>query len=397
MAQLMPQLYHNLTSLCSTDNSFYYKDALLDSTKYRIFNYRLCSYTNFHSLPSALNCRGTMFNINDPDNVQLVSLPPEKFFNYEEGNGCQQHELGQLGDQMTKMDGSLISTFLHFDKKNRPIVRLKSKTSFISSHSCEAMELLKEQFKSEVESLVHLHYTVNMEYTSPLNRIVLHYPQSELTVLSIRSHLTGETLFARHLISFLHEHGFQSILERVVPFKSIPRHLSQKEFVKNIRDETQGEGYVVEIIRPDQTSYLVKIKTHKYLQLHHCKNSVISIQHLFENVINEQSDDLRSLFKDDIVALKKIAQMEEQVRPQFNQMVQSIEQFYEENKHLSRKDYAILINSTSSMKKYMGLLMNLYMDKVNDYKQFAVMHMKDLFGINENRQAVPIIDAEEED
>ncbi|CAF0940798.1 unnamed protein product [Rotaria sp. Silwood1] len=142
MVQLMPQLYHNLTSLCSADNGFYYKDVQLDSTKYRIFNYRLCSYTSFNSHPSALNCRGTMFNINDPDNVLLVSLPPEKFFNYEEGNDCEQHELGQLGDQMTKIDGSLISTFLHFNKNNQPIVRLKSKASLISSQSCEAMELL---------------------------------------------------------------------------------------------------------------------------------------------------------------------------------------------------------------------------------------------------------------
>ncbi|CAF2470413.1 unnamed protein product [Rotaria sp. Silwood2] len=237
-----------------------------------------------------------------------------------------------------------------------------------------------------------------MEYTSPLNHIVLHYPRSELTVLSIRSHLTGETLFARRLISFLREHKFHSILERVVTFTSIPSDLCQKELVKNIRDETKGEGYVVEIIRSDQTSYLVKIKTNKYLQLHHCKDSVNSLQHLFENVINEQTDDLRSLFKDDLVALEKITKMEEQVRPQFNQMVQSIEQFYEENKHLSRKDYAILINNTSSIKKiYMKLLMNLYADKINDYKQFALMHAKDLFGINDNCQTLSIADVEQKE
>jgi len=236
-----------------------------------------------------------------------------------------------------------------------------------------------------------------MEYTSPSNRIVLHYPQSELTVLSIRSHLTGETLFARHLQSFLIEHNFQSILEHIVPFKSIPRHLSHKELCQNIHGETQGEGYVVEIIRADQSSYLVKIKTRKYLQLHHCKDSINSPRHLFESIINEQSDDLRSLFYDDPGALESINKMEEQVRPQFNQMIQSIEQFYEKNKSLSRKDYAILINNTPSIKKYLGLLMNLYLGKVNDYKQFSIAHPKDLFGINDNCQTSSNINAEEED
>lgn len=146
MAQLMPYLYDNLLSICSSNESFYYKDAVLDSTRYRVFNYRLCSYDAFHSFPDALNCRGTMFNINDTNNIQLVSLPPEKFFNYEEGNGSNQHQQGELGDQMDKMDGSLISTFIHFDDHNQPMVRLKSKTSLTSSQACEAMELFKGIF-----------------------------------------------------------------------------------------------------------------------------------------------------------------------------------------------------------------------------------------------------------
>jgi T4 RnlA family RNA ligase len=353
-----------------------------------------------------------MFNINDPNNIQLVSLPPEKFFNYEEGNGSNQHEQGELGVQMDKMDGSLISTFIHFNDKNQPIIRFKSKTSLTSSQACQAMELFKGtfiyfkmiisksilgKFKSEIENLVNLNYTVNMEYTSPSNRIVIYYPQSQLTVLSIRSHLTGETLFGRHLQSFLVEHNFESILSHIVPFKSIPSHISHNELRQNISEETQGEGYVVEIIRADQSSYLVKIKTKKYLHLHHCKDSVNSPKHLFETVINEQSDDLRSLFKDDQGALEIINKMEEQVRPIFNKMVQSIEQFYEENKSLSRKDYAILINNTPSIKKYLGLLMNLYSGKVNDYKQFSIAHAKDIFGINDNCQTSSQINAEEEE
>ncbi|CAF1557651.1 unnamed protein product, partial [Adineta ricciae] len=99
MNNIMPKLYDDLLALCSKNLGFIFKDTECDSIKYRIFNYILCSYEQF-SYPSALNCRGTMFDITDAENVQLVCLPPEKFFNYEEGNGVNIHPLGALGIQM---------------------------------------------------------------------------------------------------------------------------------------------------------------------------------------------------------------------------------------------------------------------------------------------------------
>jgi hypothetical protein len=41
--------------------------------------------------------------------------------------------------------------------------------------------------------------------------------------------------------------------------------------------------------------------------------------------------------------------------------------------------------------------MDLYSGKVNDYKQFAINHAKDIFEINENCQASSTINDEEED
>jgi hypothetical protein len=83
-------------------------------------------------------------------------------------------------------------------------------------------------------------------------------------------------------------------------------------------------------------------------------------------------------------SLDRITKMEEKVRPIFNQIIQTVQLFYEENKDLSRKDYAIKITNTPNMKIYMPLLMNLYLRKENDYKYFAISHMKDIFGIVED-------------
>jgi hypothetical protein len=57
----MPQLYHDLISLCSQNDGFYYKDVQLDSVKYRIFNYNLCSYEQFHKYPTCLFTTGEIF------------------------------------------------------------------------------------------------------------------------------------------------------------------------------------------------------------------------------------------------------------------------------------------------------------------------------------------------
>ncbi len=139
----MDTLYHDLMCLCSMDDTFYYKDIRLQSINYRIFNYRLCSYATFQSRTAALNCRGTMFNISNSKNIQLVSLPPEKFFNYEEGFGQKQfHECGRFGDKMEKMDGTLISTFLHRTHSKEQVLRLKSKQSLTSKQAMESMQLL---------------------------------------------------------------------------------------------------------------------------------------------------------------------------------------------------------------------------------------------------------------
>lgn len=142
MANLMDTLYADLMSLCAMDDTFFYKDVRFHSTTYRIFNYRLCSYAAFQSRPAALNCRGTMFNITNPKQIQMVSLPQEKFFNYEEGFGRKQfHRRGRLGDKMEKMDGTLISTYLHRVNAREVEVRLKSKLSLTSKQVLDATQL----------------------------------------------------------------------------------------------------------------------------------------------------------------------------------------------------------------------------------------------------------------
>ncbi|CAF5058210.1 unnamed protein product, partial [Rotaria sp. Silwood1] len=193
--------------------------------------------------PTSMDCRGIMFDITGGDSSSiLVCLPPQKFFEYE--HDSRDHTLGRIGDKMIKLDGSLISTFLHKHE-----VRLKSKASLDSSqvHLAESCLYNNSQFRSEIQSLAEQGYTVNFELTSPRNRIVIPYSVDQLTLISIRSHITGENLFGTRLVQFLQD-TYPSMLANMVSYENyvdridtLEKHL---QFIEAIRQETTGEGYV---------------------------------------------------------------------------------------------------------------------------------------------------------
>lgn len=377
MSAYKKQLYKDLMDLVERDESFFYKDFELEDKIYRIFNYNLASWTSFQQ-PGAMDCRGVMFEVSDMNNPVLASLPPQKFFNYEEGG--VDHTVCKLGDKMVKMDGSLISTYLHKEQ-----MFLKSKGSLFSSQANDAMSFLEKnpEFKKELEKLTQQGYTVNLEYTSPLNRIVIAYQEEALTVLSARHHETGENLFATKLKEkLLQEGNFENVLTKMVTYEDLRNHeIHQISFVEEIRKEQEGEGYVMEFIREDGTSYLGKVKNLKYIALHHTKDSVNSPKRLFEAIINEASDDLRTMFADDPFILKTIEDMEKHVQPIYNHIVNTVREFTDANKDLSRKDFAIKVQKEHP--EFLGLLMNAYQGKPNDFKEFALKHRKDIFKISE--------------
>jgi T4 RnlA family RNA ligase len=373
------KLYNDLTQLIKNDEAFFAKDFFLEDRTYKIFNYRLASWTSFQA-PGAMDARGIMFDVTDPSKVVLVSAPPQKFFNYEEGG--VDHTKGKFGDKMVKMDGSLISSYIHNDQ-----LYMKSKASLFSSQALDSMKFLtkeeNKEFKDELTKLAKSGFTINLEYTSPENRIVIPYQKEELTVLSVRSNLDGQNYFASKLIKYLEkEGGYDTIVKNMVTFESLHgQEIDQIKYMEDVRKEQEGEGYVIEVVLSDTESYLTKGKNIKYIALHQTKDSVNSPKRLFESIIEEASDDLRSMFADDPYVLSKIKEMEDHVQPIFNHIVKTVEDFHAENKDLERKEYAI--KATKEAPQFLGLLMNSYLNKPNNFKEFAKKVRKEMFGITD--------------
>lgn len=359
------KLFNELMQLTENNDAFYHQDFDLDGRTYRIFNYRLASYTNFLE-PSALECRGHMFEVVGDLPVRLAALPMQKFFNLNENPMTMDLDLSKVDSVELKADGSLMSTYMQDGK-----VRLKSKGSLFSEQAIDAMKWLDQDgnhavnaLRSSLDALTSIGWTVNLEWCAPHNRIVIGYLEPHLTVLNVRDTMSGRYLSRKSVEEFFGKHVIDRVdtkgLDTVAFVQSIPA----------MQDDI--EGYIARI-----GDLWFKIKTEKYMSLHHAKDSVNNPRRLFEAVVDEGIDDLRSMFATDPLAIKIIDEMQEKVTKLYNNMVNKIETYYEANKHLDRKSFAIKAQAEVEQ-LYFGQVMNKYVGKTVDYKAFMKSKYKEL-------------------
>lgn len=365
MNAFQTNLFNCLQSLVQSNEAFYAQRFESNGHLYDIFNYRLASYTDF-LLPSALECRGVMFEVDSVGNpIELKALPFFKFFNAFENPFVMDLDFGTVESIYVKADGSLMSTYVEDGK-----LKLKSKGSISSEQAMFAMDILRQDsefyqalLKADIDG-----YTVNLEYMSPNHRIVLGYMDAHLKVLGARSRQDGKFVEYDTLLEMF---GADKVIEKVVPSDPV-------EFCSNISSMTDIEGFVVWMA----DGRIVKIKCDWYLSLHHAKDSVNNPRRLFEAILDEGIDDLRSLFHTDLVAMKMIDEMQVKVDHVYNSMVKAVEEFYNKNKELDRKSFALLGQKDPSLVNgklsYFGLAMNLYIGKENDYKAFLKGKWKEL-------------------
>lgn len=336
----MNTLYQDLLSLCDSTEAFYFVDQEKDEEKFRIFSYRLASYSDF-LLPRAIESRGIMFNL--ADTSVPVCRPMEKFFNVGECPFTMNLDLSKTLMIMNKEDGSLISTYL----TNKGL-RLKSKASLHSQQAIDAMEWLSKNpaLKGELQEIAEEGYTLNFEWVAPWNRIVLEYTEPRLILLNVRNNETGEYLSRNDpLLRWISDLWVDTVSTD-----------DPAAFADSISTMIGIEGFV--FVLPDQ---LVKIKCNQYCSLHSALNEVNTSKKVAICVIEEGIDDLYALFKDNSETLSYMEDIECKVTAKFNHMIKTAERFHQDNKELSRKDYAI---KAQSMKDgYMSLYMNLYSGK----------------------------------
>lgn len=369
MNEFQSKLYADLMGLVASNEAFYFQDFDRDNKLYRIFNYRLASYTDFQK-PGALECRGIMFEVNPKwvdvagekvkvfEVIRLASLPMEKFFNLNENPSTMDLDLSTVVAIEEKADGSLMSTYTHDGE-----LFLKSKGSLYSDQAIAAMKWLNNEplrLKKALHFLTDKGLTVNLEWCSPEHRIVLGYVKPALKVLNIRDNLDGSYVSARGLFD---EVNLVKVVNTDDPVA----------FVNAIPAMVDVEGFVLVL----ESGQRVKVKCEWYLSLHHAKDSVNNPRRLFECILDEGVDDLRSMFHADVVAMLIIDQMQEKVTHIYNEMVKTVEAYYEANKALTRKEYAIK-GQQELVHMNFKLAMDKYTGKVPNYKEYLKSKWKEL-------------------
>ena len=359
-----PKLYTDLMTLCNDHEEFFFRDYQLMNNQYKVFDYHFASYTQW-LLDGALECRGITFDITDPDNVTIVSRPFKKFFGIGENPFTIDLDLNNVIEVASKADGSMISTV-----KTPTGFYLKSKGAFFSDQANAANVLIRTPEYTKVclliDKYVNCGYTVIMEYCAPDNRIVLSYDKPTLIVLGIRHNITGNH---RSIEMF-------RILDVAVEYFIV--HETINAFLNNVPSMQGIEGFVLTF----KDGLRVKIKTDAYLALHHLKDSINFPRRLFEACIMEASDDLKAQFHDDPVAIQMIQEMEDKVRSIYRNLTSTVAKFYNDNKKLERKEYAILGQQNLNKGEF-SLAMQSYLGKIVDYKAFMIKHYKS-YGIKDD-------------
>ncbi|KAF3176213.1 hypothetical protein TWF788_008093 [Orbilia oligospora] len=363
----MKGLYNDLMSLCASNESFYFVDHNYNGVTFRVFSYRLSTYSDF-LLPGALECRGHTFRL-DLSNVEttptLVSIPMEKFFNVGENPMTMNLDWSKVVRVDDKRDGSLISTVSVGGGDDGEFI-LKSKTSFISQQAKLATNLLGtpdyEPLWEACRRMTKLGFTVNMEYTAPTNQIVLTYKGTELRVLNVRS---------------LDDGSYLPLSDLDIPTKFLVDTFADKvsqSWVDDARTKTGVEGWVLWF----DSGMKVKLKTDWYSNLHLQKERVASSRSLFELVLMEQSDDLKTLFLKDPQSITRIEEMEVKAKTIYNRLHKLVDDFYQTNKDLSRKDYAVLAQKLLKAEGVFPQAMNLYSGKAMGLREHLIKNFKSL-------------------
>lgn len=279
--------YDEAVAICQRNPVFYETKHKVNGYDVSVFNYRLATYDDFRS-ENAFEMRGLTFVFNADGTVYKRFLGLHKFFNVNETEITQAHEIKdyEVINVSNKLDGSLIS---FIELPNGEIVA-KTKNAFEADQAIRAMKMFDddEVLKEFVREQISKGHCVFFEYTSPLNRIVIKYDVSSLSLIKIRDGLTGEYLFGESV-----PEGLKMTENETFGFTSLDDLMKSYETLEN------KEGSVITFRKPDGEQLLVKVKTADYFAKHHIMTEFIYQENVIvEMILNETIDDMLSLIED---------------------------------------------------------------------------------------------------
>ena len=321
--------YDEAVAICQRNPVFYETKHKVNGYDVSVFNYRLATYDDFRS-ENAFEMRGLTFVFNSDGTLYKRYLGLHKFFNVNETEITQAHDIKnyEVINVSNKLDGSMI-TFIELPDKE---IVAKTKNAFDADQATRAMKMFNddEVFKTFVREQLDKDHCVFFEYTSPLNRIVIKYSVSSLSLIKIRDGLTGEYLFGESV-----PEGLKVAENETFGFTSLDNLMKTYETLED------KEGSVITFRKPDGEQLLVKVKTADYFAKHHIMTEFIYQENVIvEMILNETIDDMLSLI-DDEETRERINSLIKIVQTKFREEVERAQKFvgiYMEDPTVPAKD-----------------------------------------------------------
>lgn len=246
--------------------------CVLDNGDYTVVKYNVAFEDTFkgENAPLKREARGLVFDRKG----QLISRPYHKFFNVNELEETQHHNLPWNDPHvlLDKVDGSMVRPLVF---PEYPGVRLATKAG-ITDVSMKAEEYLYGEMESVYVDWLYNQskcgFTPILEWWHPENAIVVNYGEKPFFVLTaMRETVTG----------------------KYVPLDQIDTPFDKVKTVEwEYLDKNQGiEGVVV---RWDN-GHMVKVKTEWYVRLHKLKDKFDNDFALWQTFVNGELDDIVSM------------------------------------------------------------------------------------------------------
>lgn len=286
-----------------------------------------------------LACRGLVI---DKD-YNVIAKAFDKFFNEEElsieEKMTHSHEKYSIRE---KMDGSLIILFNY----NSEWI-LATQKSFYSDIANYALAEFNKLLSSGVLNL-DKNLCYGLEFTSPMNRVVVSYGEEvKFTLLIAREKETLKEVNIYNLNT-----GFENVKE----YSDLLSYGSKELKGLNIFGK---EGFVITF----ESGFRYKVKFENYLKLHYLLTGV-SVKEVFnmlktEQNLNEVLKDTPDEFDNWVLSIKSI--LEKWYNDKENELIEEmkiVKDFVSLNKDLSRKDIALFVQSNKILKNKSFLLSN---------------------------------------
>lgn len=246
--------------------------------KYKIDgNLIIFSYSQIESdfsNPIVQEARGIILNM---ETWEVVCRPMSKFFNYGEANAAEIDWSTAVVRE--KVDGSLMKLWWNDEVHGWWI----STNGTIDAAKAPMNSIHFEDFADMFDTAAYnsnlypIPYELSHDYTymfemvSPENRIVVHYPDTELYYLGRRNKITGEEILSNYDDQLTHMKR-----PRVFSLSSLEDCIKAAEALP-----ADNEGYVVN----DQFMNRVKIKSPWYITAHYLRNNGIITSERILNII----------------------------------------------------------------------------------------------------------------